>query len=113
VSERFFQLEDDRGRVAPMVFFCCRTRSGDLLSPRESRELKLIFQAAPGWEGKETRARRIYLKVRGLLPVARGTWAFSPLATAASLLLDQNPEPEELLKARARTRTGTSLRPLR
>jgi hypothetical protein len=90
VNERFFQLEDDRGRVAPMVFFCCRTRSGDLLSSGESRGLKLIFEAAPGWEGKETRARRIYLKVRGLLPVARGTWAFSPLATAASLLRGAN-----------------------
>jgi len=83
VNERFFQLEDDQGRPGAMVFFCCRTKSGDLLAKGERRELRLIFREAPGWHGKETRARRIYLKVRGLLPIARATWAFSPLATAA------------------------------
>jgi hypothetical protein len=83
VTERFFQLEDDRGRPAVLVFFCCRTRAGDVLTRGERREIRLIFRAAPGWQGKETRARRIYFKVRGLLPITSATWAFSPLATAA------------------------------
>jgi hypothetical protein len=82
ITHRFFELEDDQGRKAQLVFFCC-TAQGILLGPRQEREVQLIFLNPPGWSGKETRARQIYFRVNRLLPVTRATWVFPPLATAA------------------------------
>jgi hypothetical protein len=81
LTERFFTLEDDRGRRATLRYFCCQAQ-GDLLAPGQSRSLLLFFQSSE-WYGKEVGARRILLKVTGLLPVERATWEFPALATAA------------------------------
>jgi hypothetical protein len=81
LTERFFTLQDDHGRQATLRYFCCQAR-GDLLAPGESRTLLLFFRSTE-WYGKEIGARRILLKVTGLLPVERATWEFPVLATAA------------------------------
>jgi hypothetical protein len=81
LTERFFTLEDDRGRRATLLYFCCPAQ-GDLLAPGQSRGLLLFFHSSE-WYGKEIGARRILLKVTGLLPVERATWEFPVLATAA------------------------------
>jgi hypothetical protein len=81
LTERFFTLEDDHGRQATLRDFCCRAQ-GDLLAPGQSRSLFLFFYSSD-WYGKEIGARRILLKVNGLLPVERATWEFPVLATAA------------------------------
>ncbi len=81
LTERFFTLEDDHGRQATLRFFCCRAQ-GELLAPGQSRSLLLFFHSSE-WYGKEIGARRILLKVTGLLPVERATWEFPVLATAA------------------------------
>src|SRR5262245_20690300 len=81
LTERFFTLEDDRGRQATLRYFCCRAQ-GELLAPGQSRSVLLFFYSSE-WYGKEIGARRILLKVNGLLPVERATWEFPVLATAA------------------------------
>ena len=81
LTERFFTLEDDHGRQATLRFFCCRAQ-GELLAAGQSRNLSLFFYSSE-WYGKEVGARRILLKVTGLLPVERATWEFPVLATAA------------------------------
>lgn len=81
LTSRFFSLEDDRGRRATLRHFCCRAR-GDLLEPGQSRSVLLFFHSSD-WYGKAINAHRILLKVTGLLPVERATWAFPVLATAA------------------------------
>jgi hypothetical protein len=81
LTERFFTLQDDRGRPATLRHFCCRAQ-GELLGPGQSRSLLLFFHSSE-WYGKEIGARRILLKVTGLLPVERATWEFPVLATAA------------------------------
>jgi hypothetical protein len=81
LTERFFTLEDDRGRQATLRYFCCRAQ-GELLAPGQSRSLLLFFHSSE-WYGKEVGAHRILLKVTGLLPVERATWEFPVLATAA------------------------------
>jgi hypothetical protein len=81
LTERFFTLEDDHGRQATLRSFCCRAQ-GELLAPGQSRILSLFFYSSE-WYGKEVGARRILLKVNGLLPVERATWEFPVLATAA------------------------------
>lgn len=81
LTERFFTLEDDRGRQAILRDFCCRAQ-GDLLASGQSRTVVLFFHSSE-WYGKEIGARRILLKVTGLLPVERATWEFPVLATAA------------------------------
>jgi hypothetical protein len=81
ITPRFFELADDQGRAAELVYFCCDA-SGDMLSPGQEREIQLIYRSPPGWEGKETAAGMIYFRVSGLLPVVRASWAFPPLATA-------------------------------
>ena len=81
LTERFFSLEDDRGRQATLRYFCCRAQ-GDLLAPGQSRSVLLFFHSSE-WYGKEIGAHRILLKVTGLLPIERATWEFPVLATAA------------------------------
>jgi hypothetical protein len=81
LTERFFTLQDDRGRPATLRYFCCPAQ-GELLAPGQSRSLLLFFHSSE-WYGKEIGARRILLKVTGLLPVERATWEFPVLATAA------------------------------
>ena len=83
ITSRFFEVEDDRGRKAELVYFCCTGGAGDILGVGQERRVQLIFRAPPGWHGKETQARRIYFHINGLLPLARGTWSFPTLATAA------------------------------
>jgi hypothetical protein len=82
LTPRFFELADDRGRRAELLFFCCEAK-GALLGLREQRQLHLIYRSEPGWEGKETTPGGIHFRVSGLLPVVRATWSFRPLATAA------------------------------
>jgi hypothetical protein len=81
LTSRFFSLEDDQGRTGALRYFCCPA-TGDLLSPGQSRRVVLMF-FSDQWYGKELRAHRILLRVQGLLPVERATWAFPTLATAA------------------------------
>jgi hypothetical protein len=81
LNQRFFTLEDDQGRTAELVYFCCATK-GDVLAPGQKREVQLFFRMAPEWYGKGTSAYAIFLRVRGLLPVLRASWRFPTLATA-------------------------------
>lgn len=80
LSDRFFALEDDRGRSAKLIFFCCPA-NGDLLPVSQSRTLVLYFQSSD-WYGKGINAHVINLKVTGLLPIERATWQVPVLATA-------------------------------
>jgi hypothetical protein len=82
LTPRFFELADDHGRKAELLFFCCEAK-GATLSPGQQRQIQLIYRSAPGWEGKETTPAMIHLRISGLLPVVRATWSFRPLATAA------------------------------
>lgn len=82
LSGRFFRLEDDQGRAAELVYFCCPAQ-GDLLGPGQSRELQLFFLSHADWFGKEVSARRIFIRVTGLLPIRRAVWSFPPLQTAS------------------------------
>jgi len=82
LTHRFFVLEDDQGRKAELLYFCCHA-AGEDLGPGQRRQIQLIFHANPEWEGKEVAADQIYFRVTGLLPLVRGTWTFLPLATAA------------------------------
>jgi len=81
LTHRFFELVDDRGLTAELVYFCCKA-SGESLGPGQRRQLQLLFRSPPGWEGKEISARTIYFRISGLLPLVSGTWTFRPLATA-------------------------------
>jgi hypothetical protein len=81
LTDRFFILEDDRGRRAELRYFCCIAR-GELLAPGQSRRVLLFFRSTE-WYGKEVNAHAIYLKVEGLLPIERAVWRFPTLATAA------------------------------
>lgn len=81
LSGRFFRLDDDQGRAADLVYFCCPA-DGELLGAGESRELQLFFRSNADWFGKEVSARQIFIRVTGLLPIRRAVWSFPPLATA-------------------------------
>lgn len=81
LSGRFFRLDDDQGRAAELVYFCCPA-SGELLGPGQSRELQLFFRSHADWFGKEVSARRLFIRVTGLLPIRRAVWGFPPLQTA-------------------------------
>jgi hypothetical protein len=82
LTPRFFELVDDRGRPAELLYFCCEAR-GETLVPGERRQMHLIYRSVPGWEGKETTPGMIHFRISGLLPVVRATWSFRPLAMAA------------------------------
>jgi hypothetical protein len=82
LTTRFFDLRDDRGEHAPLLYFCCEAR-GDIVGPGQQRIVTLVYASLPGWEGKETTPGKIYFHISGLLPVVRATWSFRPLATAA------------------------------
>jgi hypothetical protein len=82
LTHRFFELEDDQGRKAELLYFCC-SAAGEILGPGQRRQIQLLFRSAPGWEGKGISAQMIYFRIQGLLPLVRGTWMFRPLATAA------------------------------
>jgi len=82
VTQRFFAMQDDRGRDAELVFFCCATRN-EMLAIGQQRELRLIYAGNPAWGGKETGAGRIYFRVSGLMPLASGTWIVPPVMAAA------------------------------
>ena len=82
LTTRFFELVDDRGQKAELLYFCCES-IGETLGPGQQRRLDLIYRSVPGWEGKETTPGKINLRVFGLSPVVRATWSFRPLATAA------------------------------
>ena len=66
LTDRFFTLEDDRGKQADLRYFCCIAR-GELLAPGQSRRVLLFFRSTE-WYGKGLNAHAIYLKVEGLLP---------------------------------------------
>jgi hypothetical protein len=83
ITSRFFELRDNQGRKAELVYFCCAVRGGDFLESRQTRAIQLIFRVPPGWYGKDTQADRIDFNINGLLPLVRGTWSVRPLATAA------------------------------
>lgn len=82
VTPRFFRLEDDQGRRAQLVYFCCTAGEDAMLGAGRERQVQLLFRAHPGWAGKETRATRLHFHVNGLLPLASGTWTVPTLATA-------------------------------
>jgi len=81
LTQRFFDLADDQGRKAELLYFCCKA-SGEPLGPAQQRQIQLLYRSPLGWEGKALSAHMIYFKISGLLPLLRGTWAFRPLATA-------------------------------
>jgi hypothetical protein len=81
LTHRFFDLEDDQGRKAELLYFCCKA-SGEPLGPGQQRQIQLLYRSPPGWEGKALSAHMIYFRISGLLPLLRGTWTFRPLATA-------------------------------
>jgi hypothetical protein len=81
LTPRFFTLEDDRGRRAQLLYFCCEA-SGAMLGAGEQRQLQLIYKFLPDWQGKEITVQKIYFRVEGLLPLVRGVWVIPPLAVA-------------------------------
>lgn len=81
MASRYFSLDDDRGRAATLLYFCCPA-SGTLLPPGQSRTLILYFQSAD-WYGKSVQAHLINFRITGLLPIERALWQVRPLATAA------------------------------
>jgi hypothetical protein len=81
LTQRFFELQDDQGRTAELIYFCCKA-SGESLGPDQQRQIQLLYRSPSGWEGKTLRAHMIYFRILGLLPLLRGTWEFRPLATA-------------------------------
>lgn len=80
LDHRYFTLEDNLGRKAVLVAFCCPSQ-GDMLSPREERDVQLFFRSS-GWHGKEVAAHTIFFRVRGFLPVVEASWSMPVLATA-------------------------------
>jgi TIR domain len=82
LTTRFFELVDDRGQQAELLYFCCEA-TGETLGAGQQRRLDLIYRSVSGWEGKETTPGKINFRVFGLSPVVRATWSFRPLATAA------------------------------
>jgi hypothetical protein len=82
LTHRFFELQDDQGRKAELVYFCCKA-SGEPLGPDQRRQIQLLYRSPSGWEGKTLRAHMIYFRISGLLPLLRGTWEFRPLAASA------------------------------
>lgn len=82
LSPRFFELGDDRGRKAELLYFCCESK-GERLGPGSKRVIELIYRSVPGWQGKETSAGAIRFRISGLLPLVQGVWTFRPLAVAA------------------------------
>jgi hypothetical protein len=82
LTDRFFELQDDQGRKAELIYFCCKA-SGESLGPDQQRQIQLLYRSPSGWEGKTLRAHMIYFKILGLLPLLRGTWEFRPLAATA------------------------------
>ena len=81
LTPRYFDLEDNQGRQAELLYFCCKA-SGEPLGPGQQRQIQLLYRSPPGWEGKALSAQMIYFRVSGLLPLLKGTWSFRPLATA-------------------------------
>jgi hypothetical protein len=81
MTPRFFELVDDQGRRAELLYLCCEAR-GDRLAPGLKRVVQLIYRSVPGWQGKETSAGAIHFRVSGLLPLVQGVWSFRPLAVA-------------------------------
>jgi TIR domain len=81
LTQRFFDLADDQGRKAELLYFCCKA-SGEPLGPGQQRQIQLLYRSPPGWEGKALSAHLIYFRISGLLPLLRGAWSFRPLATA-------------------------------
>jgi hypothetical protein len=80
LTSRFFTLDDDRGRAATLLFFCCPAR-GALLAPGQARTMVLYFESRD-WYGKSVQAHLINLRVTGLLPIERARWHLRPLVTA-------------------------------
>jgi hypothetical protein len=82
LDERFFSLVDEQGQAAKLAYFCCVSR-GDFLAPGQERAVTLIFQALPGWVGKELSSNVVFFRVRGLLPILRATWQIPTIAVAS------------------------------
>jgi hypothetical protein len=82
LDERFFSLVDEQGQEAELAYFCCASQ-GDFLSPGQERVVTLIFQALPGWFGKELSSNLVFFRVRGFLPVLRATWQIPTIAVAS------------------------------
>ena len=81
LTPRFFDLADDQGRKAELLYFCCKA-SGEPLGAGRQRQIQLLYRSPSGWEGKALSAHMIYFRISGLLPLLSGTWSFRPLATA-------------------------------
>jgi len=80
LNERFFSMEDNNGRRAELIYFCCASK-GDVLRQGEERTVQLFFRD-PGWHGKGVSARAIFLRVQGFLPVVSASWKVPTLPTA-------------------------------
>lgn len=81
LTERFFTLDDASGRAAALLYFCCPSRPGELLSATQEREIQLFFQSGYS-SGKEASERWLFFQVQGLRPVVRAMWKIPTLATA-------------------------------
>jgi hypothetical protein len=80
LNDRYFTLDDDLGRTAALVYFCCDAK-GESLAPGGERKVQLFFRSAQ-WYGKKIAAHSIFFRVHGFLPIVRASWKLHVLATA-------------------------------
>lgn len=80
LDARFFSAEDEQGRSADLVAFCCDAH-GVLLTSGQEREVRLVFKLRPEWVGKGG-SSVAFIRVRGFLPVTRASWEI-PLPVTA------------------------------
>jgi hypothetical protein len=81
LTEHYFSVDDDTGRVATLLYFCCSSRPGELLPSGQERQIQLFFQSGD-WYGKRVAAGKILFHVHGFLPVVHAEWKIPTLATA-------------------------------
>lgn len=80
VDRKFFSLEDNLGRTANLLYFCCATDE-TFLDPGQEREIQLVFASRPEWGGKGGESQSNF-RVQGFLPVVNASWHV-PLPVAA------------------------------
>jgi hypothetical protein len=80
VKPTYFSLEDNLGRRASMISFCC-SANAEVLASNEGRDVQMFFQS-PGWHGKGVAAQAIFFRANGFLPIVKATWQLPTLPTA-------------------------------
>lgn len=72
LHERYFGLEDNRGKEARLISFQAPSR-GTVLPVGDARDIELFFHV-PGWQAKSGGADLFYFRIEGLLPIVRASW---------------------------------------